>query len=188
MKTIPQSQLEIIRLQMVKFATLHLKNSELAEDAVQEAFVSAYKYADSFKGQAALKTWIFAILKNKIIDLLRRKNREIIVSELLEEDDNDLSEKLFRSDGEWNDDLYHSSEWRQCDSRVYSEQFWQVFESCLSNLPTMQARVFMMRSHLEMDTAEICQACEISSANVHTLLYRARLQLQVCLTQKWFGE
>lgn len=50
---------------MVKFAFLQLKNNELAEDVVQEAFVSAYKYADSFKGESALKTWIFAIFKKQ---------------------------------------------------------------------------------------------------------------------------
>lgn len=63
LRQISSQQLEEIRLQMVKFAILHLKNRDLAEDAVQEAFVSAYKYADSFKGKSALKTWLFAILK-----------------------------------------------------------------------------------------------------------------------------
>lgn len=188
MKSISSVQLVEIRQQMLKFAMLHLKNSEFAEDVVQEAFVSAYKYADSFKGQAALKTWIFAILKNKIVDFLRSKGKEFSVSELLSEEDTDLSEKLFQQNGMWNDEVYFSNEWRQSDAEIYTEQFWQVFEFCLNNLPATQAKVFMMRMHLEMESNEICQVCEISTANLHTLLYRARLQLQVCLTQKWFGE
>lgn len=185
---IPTNQLEEIRQQMLKFAFLQLKDNTLAEDMVQDAFVSAYKYAESFKGESALKTWIFAILKNKIVDYFRQKGKTVTVSELFLDDDWDLSEQLFQQSGAWNDEMYHSSEWRQSDSQVYSQQFWQIFESCLNHLPAMQARVFMMRTHLEMETEEICRECEISSANVHTLLYRARLQLQVCLTQKWFGE
>ncbi|HHW7579973.1 TPA: sigma-70 family RNA polymerase sigma factor [Mannheimia haemolytica] len=187
LRQISPSQLEDIRLQMVKFAFLHLKNHELAEDVVQEALVSAYKYADSFKGECALKTWIFAILKNKIVDLVKAKGKLVAVSELMEEDDHDLADKLFNENGGWDKDAYQSNEWKNTESHTYSAQFWQVFEFCLNNLPANQARVFMMRSHLEMETEEICAECEISAANVHTLLYRARLQLQVCLSQKWFG-
>ncbi|MFA9488516.1 MULTISPECIES: sigma-70 family RNA polymerase sigma factor [unclassified Mannheimia] len=188
LRQIPPQQLEEIRLQMVKFAFLHLKQSDLAEDVVQEAFVNAYKYAESFKGDSALKTWLFAILKNKIVDLLKAKGKMVAVSELVEQEEQDLSEKLFHENGIWDRDAYESSEWKNTDSQAYSEQFWQVFDLCLNHLPPSQARVFMMRTHLEMETEGICRECEISSANLHTLLYRARLQLQVCLTQKWFGE
>lgn len=188
LRQISPQQLEEIRLQMVKFAILHLKNRDLAEDAVQEAFVSAYKYADSFKGKSALKTWLFAILKNKLVDLLKTKSKMVAISELVEQDEKDLSEKLFHENGMWDSDVYQSSEWKSTDSQAYSDQFWQVFDLCLNHLPPSQARVFMMRSHLEMQSDEICRECDISTANLHTLLYRARLQLQVCLTQKWYGE
>lgn len=184
---ISSSQLEEIRLHMLKFAQLQLKNYDLAEDMVQEAFLNAYKYAEQFKGEAALKTWIFAILKNKILDFIRKKQKELHFYEL-NDDDRDLSDKLFKSDGEWDQTLYLSKHWQHTDSAVYSDQFWQVFELCLNHLPSKQAQVFMMRSLLEMQTEEICQECHISTANLHTQLYRARLQLQVCLSQKWFGE
>lgn len=183
-----ETQLTEIRTQMLKFATLQLNNSDLAEDVVQETFVNVYKYADSFKGESALKTWIFAILKHKILDLLRNRGKSVAISELFENEEQDLSEKLFHENGMWDRSVYESGEWKNADGSTYSAQFWQVFEFCLTNLPAQQARVFMMRSHLEMESEEICQECDISTANLHTLLYRARLQLQVCLTQKWFGE
>lgn len=69
-----------LRRQMVKFATLQLSNSHLAEDAVQEALIGALKNAKSFAGRAALKTWVFAILKNKIADVLRQKQRMVEAS------------------------------------------------------------------------------------------------------------
>ena len=71
--------LEEIRQQMVKFAILQLKDPDLAEDVVQEALTSAYKNAHSFKGKSALKTWVFAILKNKIIDLIHYRKRTVAI-------------------------------------------------------------------------------------------------------------
>ncbi len=70
---ISSEQLADIRQQMLKFAQLQLQDIALAEDMVQEAFVNAIKNIDNFQRKAALKTWIFAILKNKIIDYLRKK-------------------------------------------------------------------------------------------------------------------
>ena len=60
---------------MLKFATLQLGDGQLAEDAVQEVLLGALKNAGSFGGKAALKTWVFAILKHKFTDVLRQKQR-----------------------------------------------------------------------------------------------------------------
>ena len=73
MKTgISNKDLAQIREQMLKFATLQVGDSVLAEDLVQESFLSAFNHLEQFKRQAAFKTWVFAILKNKIIDFLRQ--------------------------------------------------------------------------------------------------------------------
>ena len=60
-----------LRRQMVRFAHLHLQDATLAEDAVQDALIGALTGAQRFAGRSALKTWVFAILKNKIADVLR---------------------------------------------------------------------------------------------------------------------
>lgn len=179
--------LENMRQQMLNFALLQLKDMDTAEDVVQETFINAYKYASSFRGEAALKTWIFAILKNKIIDAIRAKNRVVLSSELANDDESDISTSLFDTKGEWDKQAFELNEWKNIEQTTYQTEFWKVFELCLEHLPANQARVFMMRNYLELKTEEICEACDISVANLHTILYRARLQLQVCLSQKWFG-
>ena len=55
-----------LRAMMLKFAKLQLADEALAEDAVQDALIGALKNADKFERRSALKTWVFAILKNKI--------------------------------------------------------------------------------------------------------------------------
>lgn len=93
MKSLSSTQIEEIRKQMVKFATLQLADKDLAEDVVQDALTNAYKHSASFRREAALKTWIFAILKNKILDLLRTRKRHIPVSSLCEEEESPRDRK-----------------------------------------------------------------------------------------------
>lgn len=175
-----------LRRQMLRFATLQLNNSELAEDAVQEALISAMKNADSFAGNAAFKTWVFAILKNKIADTLRQRQRLVEASRLLhaDEEDEDLDE-LFDRKGFWQPDERPQT-WGNPEGAVHNQHFWRVFEACLDHLPGQQARLFMMREFVEMETKEICAAVGITVSNLNVSLHRARLRLRECLENKWF--
>jgi len=175
-----------LRQQMLKFATLQLSNSHAAEDAVQEALVGALKNAKSFAGRAALKTWVFAILKNKIADTLRQKQRMVNASSLLHEDEEyeDYSE-LFDAKGHWQDDERPAS-WGNPQASLHQHQFWKIFETCLEALPGNQARVFMMKEFVELDMAEICSTVGITTTNLNVMLHRSRLRLRECLENSWF--
>ena len=70
---ISDKELVQIREQMLKFATLQVGDSVLAEDLVQESFLSAFNHLEQFKRQAAFKTWVFAILKIKSLIFFARK-------------------------------------------------------------------------------------------------------------------
>jgi RNA polymerase sigma-70 factor (ECF subfamily) len=175
-----------LRRQMVKFATLQLSNSHTAEDAVQEALIGALKNSKSFAGRAALKTWVFAILRNKIADVLRQKQRMVDASSLLREDEEseDFSE-LFDQKGFWQADEKPAN-WGNPQSALHQNQFWKVFEACLEGLPGNQARVFMMKEFVELDAAEICTAVGITTTNLNVMLHRSRLRLRECLENTWF--
>lgn len=178
--------LEDVRGQMIRFATLQLGDSHQAEDAVQEALIGALKNVASFGGRAALKTWVFAILKNKIADSLRNKQRTVNISSLMKDgdEDADLSE-LFDHKGFWQPDERPVA-WGDPESSMREGQFWQVFSVCLDGLPPKQAKVFMMREFIELDTDEICVAAELSLSNLHVLLHRARLRLRECIENRWY--
>ena len=175
-----------LRRQMLKFATLQLSDSHLAEDAVQEALMGALKNAKSFAGRAALKTWVFAILKNKIADVLRQKQRLVDASSLLREDEEkeDFSE-LFDQKGFWQKDE-RPANWGNPQDSLHQNQFWKVFEICLEGLPGHQARVFMMKEFVELDSQEICATVGISTSNLNVMLHRSRLRLRECLENNWF--
>lgn len=177
---------EDLRRRMIKFASLQLGNVQAAEDAVQEALLGALENVDSFQGRAAMRTWVFGILKNKIADAIRRKVRRAEVSREADEDgnDDDLS-SLFNAKGFWREEERPVA-WANPEASLREGQFWSVFEACLEGLPAKHARVFMMREFVGLDSREICAALSTSTTNLHVILHRARLRLRECLEDKWF--
>lgn len=175
------SELNQVYSQMLKFALLQLKDQQLAEDAVQEAFYAALKHSDKFKGLSTFKTWVFAILKHKIIDILRNEKRYTTVSDLVENEDK--NEDFFDQQEHWCADFVPQP-LPYAEQQVKSEQFWLIFNCCLDNLPAQQAKVFMMREFLELDSHLICDLENLTVSNLNVSLYRARVKLQHCLTRK----
>lgn len=181
----PQA-LQSLRAQMLRFATLQLGDEQLAEDAVQEALIGALKNAAAFRGQAALKTWVFAILKNKIADTLRQKKRLGEASALMQERDGEENlDELFNARGMWEPDERPAA-WGNPQESLHQAQFWKVFEVCLTGLPGHQARVFMMREYIGLESDEICSTVGISTSNLNVLMHRARLRLRECLENHWY--
>ncbi|MDO7195100.1 RNA polymerase factor sigma-70 [Acinetobacter nosocomialis] len=177
--------LQDLRQQMIKFAFLQLSSLPQAEDVVQEALTSAFQHLDSFKGRAAFKTWVFSILKNKIIDVLRQKSRLVAMSELFKDEESELSvDELFDASGHWH--KYEAPQaWQSPEEMIEQSDFWIIFEVCLDHLPAKYAQVFMMREVIELSSNEICSKLELSISNFNVLMYRSRTRLRECLENKW---
>lgn len=176
-----------LRTEMLRFAHLQLGSDE-AEDAVQEALAGALKNATDFRREAALKTWVIAILKNKIADILRqRRRRPATASDLsIDGQDNPLPD-VFDRKGMWHD-ATKPSRWGNPESDLHDRQFLVVFDACLNRLPPTQGRVFMMREVVELETDEICTELGLSTSNLYVILHRARLGLRACLEKNWLHQ
>jgi RNA polymerase sigma-70 factor, ECF subfamily len=177
-----------LRADMLRFAQLQLRNSETAEDMVQEAIESALRHASTFAGQSSLKTWVFAILRNRIVDHIRQAGRTVSMSSLVEDGDDwqERLETMFNERGGWRDQS-RPTPWPDPEESMHNRQFWLVFEACLDHLPANTGRVFMMREFLGLDSEEICAQLGISTSNCHVILHRARLKLRGCMGKSW-GE
>jgi RNA polymerase sigma-70 factor (ECF subfamily) len=176
-----------LRRDMLRFAQMQLRDAGAAEDMVQEALLAAMNHASGFAGRATLKTWLFAILRNKIVDHIRKSSREIAGSDLIDaDDDEDFDfDRLFRQGGHWRREERPST-WSDPDAALMQKQFWAVFDVCVNHLPEKIARVYMMREFLELETAEICKELGISTNNCWVILHRARTGLRECLEDNWF--
>jgi RNA polymerase sigma-70 factor, ECF subfamily len=175
-----------IRRDMLRFAELQLRDSHAAEDVVQESIEAALKHATTFAGGSTLKTWVFAILKNKIIDHVRQRDRTVAISALVEEgeDWDQKLDELFTERGFWKEGTRPAS-WPDPEQSMASKQFWTVFEVCLDHLPKQTARVFMMREFLGFESNEICDQVGLTTSNCHVILHRARMRLRECLETGW---
>lgn len=178
---------------MVSFAKNQLQDENYAKDVVQDALFNAIRYADSFQGKSAFKSWIFAILKNKIADFIRQNKKYVLLTDLCEEEDDDeiLLQALFDDIGHWQKGMIPAAfddSWCDPEQCVEQEEFFEVLQMCLDNLPKEQARVFLMREYIGLTTDEICQEVGITSQNFYVLMHRARLRLQMCLSAKWFDD
>ena len=101
-----------------------------------------------------------------------------------DEEDEDFS-ALFDVKGFWQTDERPVA-WANPEEALRQGEFWRVFEVCLEHLPGHQARVFMMREFVELESDEICSAVGITVSNLNVMLYRARLRLRECLENRWF--
>lgn len=173
-----------LRRDMLRFAELQLRDRAQAEDAVQEALTGALLGKEKFASRASLRTWVLSFLKNKIIDVLRRKVREHAT--VNPENDDDLN-AFFDDRAHWAEDT-RPSEWQTPQQAMESKQFWEVFEACLYRLPDNSARIFTLREVLGFDTDEICETMAITASNCFVQLHHARLALRACLGANWFGE
>ena len=173
---IDAEQIAMLREEMVRFTTLQLRDAVLAEDVVHEAIDAALS-SGKYSGRGSLKSWVFAILRNKIIDVIRERSRH--PSESFIEDQGDYEDPFDERD-HWKQ-THTPTDWGRPDKVLANEQFWVIFEICLNRLPENTARVFMMREHLGLELKEVCSELEISDKNAWVIMHRARMQLRQCL-------
>ncbi len=178
------TDITILRAEMLRFATLQLRDASLAEDAVQEALVAAHSGRKKFQARSQLKTWVFSILRNKIIDIIRERVRRPTQSLTQEDGSDDELDELFDENGRWRKET-QPSDWGQPEKAFNNDQFWKIFELCIDSMKENVARVFMMREFLGFDTTEICKELDITESNCWVILHRARASLRLCLENKW---
>jgi RNA polymerase sigma-70 factor, ECF subfamily len=174
-----------LRRDLLRFARLQLRDADAAEDAVQEALAAAWSQADRFEGQSAHKTWVFGILRNKLIDSMRMRRRTINASALEAELDGEtlLDRELFKDNGHWSPHA-KPRPWPRPETLLQQRQFWALFDACLEHLPEQIGRVFMMREFLDFDIEDICSELTLTANHCSVLLYRARTRLRTCLTEQ----
>jgi RNA polymerase sigma-70 factor (TIGR02943 family) len=174
---------QALRPQLMRFAHAQLRNDAWAEDAVSETVLAALAKPQAFAGQSQLKTWLVGILKHKLIDQIRRNSREL--STTTDDDREDIDAQLFNEGGGWRE---APAEWGDPEATLRQREFFEVLEVCVDALPGVQGRIFMMREWLELGTDEVCKELGVTPTNAWVLLHRARLRLQMCLQERWFGQ
>ncbi len=166
---------------LYRYALSRLRNAEAAEEVVQDTFVAALAAVDQFSGKGAEGAWLLGILKRKIVDFVRARNRNTSAT-----DDEDPTNLLFDEKGNWRSDprIFGT----QPEALLQRAEFWQILRQCLSGLSQRQADVFTLREMEGISSETICKELDLSSSNLWVLLHRARLRLSACMKSNWTGD
>ncbi|SEG68599.1 sigma-70 family RNA polymerase sigma factor [Marinobacterium lutimaris] len=180
-----KARLVAVRPRLLAFARLQLSDQVYAEDMVQETLASALQSLHRFRGQSQFETWVFGILRHKLVDAIRLRGRDVVA----EHNPNELPEvdEMFDSHAHWALGARPQS-WVQPEESCDNDRFWEVFDICVFHLPKSGAQVFTLRELMGLETEEICDCLEISEQNCWVILHRARLKLRACLEAGWFSK
>lgn len=151
--------LAVLRPELQAYALRRLRDRALAEDAVQETLLAALEGLDGFAGESSLATWVFGILKHKMVDGLRRRPR----GEPLEQE---LRSMAYDGPGPE----------QSCASR----SALSALERSLGRLPPKAAHAFMLREVIGLSTDEACRVLGVTPTHCWVLVYRARARLRAC--------
>ena len=166
------------------FAFARVKDRETAEDLVQETFLAAVQSQGRFKGQSSEKTWLFSILKHKVVDHYR-KNKSTVHAQTISHDAYGL-DAFFNAKGKWQIRPEH---WSANPGKSHEiKEFLDHFYQCLSDLPQRAANAFVYKEIDGLSTTEICKLLDITSGNCWVILYRARMLLRKCLELVGFSQ
>jgi RNA polymerase sigma-70 factor (ECF subfamily) len=152
-----------------------------AEDLVQETMLRAWQYADTFKGQASLRTWLYRIATNACLDVLKKRPPRTLPAALTPEADPLLPLAPAWAESTWLEPFPDS--WLAQATEDPAARFARresvslAFLVALQLLPPRQRAILLLSDVLDWHASEIASLLSISVSAVKSALHRARVTL-----------
>lgn len=156
-----------------------LRDDEDAHDAVQEAFISAYRARERFQASSKVSTWLHRIAVNSALMKLRSRRRK-------PEESLDALLPVFRTDGHHADKF---TSWAEpADKALARSEVRQHVRAAIDQLPENYRVVLMMRDLEGLDTQETAEMLGLTPNAVKIRLHRARLALRSLIAPEFGGQ
>jgi len=162
---------------MFRLAMTYVGDRGVAEDVVQEAWLTCLRSLDRFEGRSSLKTWLFGILVNVARSRRRKESRIVPFASIFRRDDSDsrrptVDRARFGADGMWRQG---PQSWDNLpESKVLGDETLQHVRAAIDALPAKQREVILLRDVAGFDAGEVSSLLGISAANERVRLHRAR--------------
>lgn len=160
---------------MLAVARRLLSSEEDARDAVQEAFLNAFRNIDRFEGQALLSTWLHRIIVNVSLMKLRSRKRK-------PEESLDHLLPAFKDDGHFAERFESGTE--PADQRLAREEEQAAVRAAIDELPDHYRTILLLRDIEGIGTQEVAEQLGITPNAVKLRLHRARQALRTLLAPK----
>lgn len=165
---------------LFRVARAMLKDDAEAEDALQEAYLEAYRHIGKYRGDAQLATWLTRIVINQALMHLRKQKRDRVVVPIAEPQrrTDDAARIASASLGDVVDEKSESP-----PSATLRAEIRQILERKIDELPVAFRTVFVMREVEDMTVQETAECLSIPDATVRTRLFRARALLREAIAR-----
>jgi len=173
-------ELEQHRAELTAYCYRMLGSPFDAEDAVQDAFVRAWRGRDRFEGRAAMRSWLYRIATNVCLDMLKGRERRIRPMDLGPAVEPIESNLNARSAKEWIEPIPENliaPEKDPAELAVERESIRLAFVAALQQLPARQRAVLILREVLRWEASEVAELLTTSVPSVNSALQRARATL-----------
>ncbi|NLR57315.1 sigma-70 family RNA polymerase sigma factor [Chitinophaga polysaccharea] len=172
--------------ELFKFACSRVSDTGLAQDLVQDTFLSGLQAMHQFRGESSEKTWLLAILKNKINDHFRMAGKAAITTLDMEARDQQLI--FFNEKGHWRKEMAPRPWTTDINDKAEQADFFRILRTCMDKLTSLGKAVIQHKYLDEKKSADICKDLSLTSSNYWVIIHRARLQLRACLEKNWFSN
>jgi RNA polymerase sigma-70 factor, ECF subfamily len=156
-----------------------LQDDAEAEDAVQEAYLRAYRALDKFNGESRLTTWLTRIVINEALQKMRNRKRESGTVSL----DNVVNLEMHLEAAQSGNASSNLAA-RGPEAQAMRQQTRQLLERKIDRLPAAFRTVFMLRALEEMSVQETAGCLGITEATVRTRFFRAKSLLRESLAKE----
>ena len=162
---------------LYRLARATLRNDAEAEDALQDAYLNAYRSIAQFRGDARLFTWLSRLVLNECFARMRRDARRQNVLPMLHDcpDDEHMSSIM---------DTLNAHDHHAPDQAASRAEIRALLERKLDALPSGFRTVFVLRSVEEMSVEETAQCLDIPEATVRSRHFRAKVLLRESLADE----
>jgi len=163
---------------LFRYTLVRVKDPVAAEEIVQTTLLAALQAQNSFAGKSSEKSWLFGILKHKIMDHFRSLKSQRS-HELTPDDDTDPYENAYNENGHW---VSPPRSWEvNPEKAAENSQLMEALNLCLEGLSDKFRNIFVMKEIEGMSSEDICKEMDIQPTNLWVILHRARNQLKKCL-------
>lgn len=174
---------------MLRTARSWVGSRAVAEEVVQETWLSALRSLDRFEGRSSFRTWLFTILVNEARRQAAREARSTSFSDLAVQaagESEPLADRLFDGSHPRWPDCWTTvmPAWdRLPEQALLSSERRETIAKAVETLPLAQRVVFSLRDLEGWSADEVCNALAITASNQRVLLHRARLKVRAALEQ-----
>ena len=177
----PENWVDLYADYLYNYAIARISDPEIAKDLVQETFFAGLKSAKNYKGTAAERTWLIAILKRKVIDYYRKINSKKGKAEVRINYNSDSE-----TEGDWLEEQVADPLSVLDNDFIENEELGAAIQECIGKLPPKQSKVFTLKTIKGLSTEDICNELGINPSNLWVMVHRARTALMGCLNENWF--